>query len=84
MKKIHEVVIADVAGGFSKFLNLFFMKGCIHSLNANNQQYLDLLIVFKTIENLVETIRDCLDDVEKLIAECRRKLTEKSAPEMYE
>ena len=60
------------------------MKGCIHSLNANNQQYLDLLIVFKTIEELVETLRDCLDDVEKLIAECRKKLTEKTTtPEVY-
>lgn len=41
---------------------------------------MDLLIVFKTIEELVETIRDCLDDVEKLIAECRKKITEKTTP----
>ena len=80
LKKIHYVVISDVAGGIRQYLDLFFSKGCIHSLNANNQQYLDLLIVFKTIEELVETIRDCLDDVEKLIAECRKKITDKTTP----
>ena len=80
---IHNILISDVAGGFRQYLDLFFIKGCIHSLNANNPQYLDLIIVFKTIEELVEKLRDCLDDVENLINESRKQITEKTAPDMY-
>ena len=77
MKEVRSILISDVQGGISVFLDLFFLQGCIHQLNAvKNLQYLDLLILYNTIEKLIYEIRSCLDSVDGLIMELRKKLRE--------
>ena len=78
LQVVHENLIAEVAGGIRQYIYLFFTKGCIQPLRSHNPQYLDILIIFQNIEKLVETLRECLDDVEKLLIDCKKyiKVTE--------
>ena len=61
---IHKFTKADVKGGVSIYISLFFDKDCIHHLNSNNSQFLDLLQIFIYLQWLIDTMRNCLGEIE--------------------
>ena len=79
----HLLLINDVAGGIKRCIFVFFTKGGLYSVNSSDQHYTDLLNLFKTLDQLVEMCSDSLDDLEKLLLECKEKLAETEQEEKF-
>ena len=77
LQVVHENLIAEVAGGIRQYINLFFTKGCIHHLNTNNSQFMDLLNIFRSIQKLLDTLRSSMLSVEQLQYNCQVKEDQK-------
>ena len=83
LQRINHIVDAPVSGGIIVYIGVFFTKGCLYSVNSSDQHYMDLLNLFKTLDQLVEMCRDCCDDLEKLLLECKEKLAETELEEEF-
>ena len=64
---INPQIISDVGGGVKLYLTSFFPEKGIHQLNENNDQFLDLLQLFITLDKFYNTSQLGIDQIKEFL-----------------
>ena len=62
-----DFFLADISGGASVYLNKFFTRGCMHLMQDTNEQFLNLLQMFCSLEKLFDELQKALYLFEKYL-----------------
>ena len=65
---VHKFIMSEVQGGVLRYVDLFFCEGSIHDLNQNNEQFFDLLHVFRALQQMNKQIATSLAEIQALLA----------------